>query len=271
MIYVVLGMHKSGTTLISQTLHNSGVAMGEAFDARVSYDSGNKYEREATLALNMDILGLDSYVIRDVPAPSAVSLTPEQERRMLAIIGSCSASHKDWGFKDPRTTLVYPLWRDRLPPHRVIAIYREPEELWPRFRQGGIRRQYRNPIRAWQYLSRWYEHNQRLLDYLRHPGCDGLLLSYREFMGGTGEFERLRAFVGRDLVDMRRPSLYRGRRRRYPLVVLAAWLMEKLTDRSPRALLRRLDSLREEQVRRAGGGSTGYVAPGGSLAAGAPG
>ena len=31
-IYVVLGMHKSGTTLVSQTLHKSGVSMGPEFD-----------------------------------------------------------------------------------------------------------------------------------------------------------------------------------------------------------------------------------------------
>ena len=43
-IYVVLGMHKSGTTLISQILHHSGVNMGGAeIETSRSYDEGNKY------------------------------------------------------------------------------------------------------------------------------------------------------------------------------------------------------------------------------------
>lgn len=48
MIFVVLGMHKSGTTLVSQILHHSGIPMGDGFDENVTYDGGNKYEREST-------------------------------------------------------------------------------------------------------------------------------------------------------------------------------------------------------------------------------
>ena len=55
MNYVVLGMHKSGTTLVSQMLHQSGINMGD-FDPLVSYDRGNQYERESALQLDMDIM-----------------------------------------------------------------------------------------------------------------------------------------------------------------------------------------------------------------------
>ncbi len=44
MIYVIFGMHKSGTTLVAEMLHKSGINMGD-FDESVSYDIGNQYER----------------------------------------------------------------------------------------------------------------------------------------------------------------------------------------------------------------------------------
>src|SRR5262245_61853891 len=133
MIFVVLGMHKSGTTLVSQILHDSGINMGEDFDAKVSYDEGNKYERETALALNLDILKVGNYRIIDLPNPDELQLTPQQRLCMREIIQNCNSRYTDWGFKDPRTTLVYPLWVSELPEHKLIAIYRTPEEIWPRF------------------------------------------------------------------------------------------------------------------------------------------
>ena len=58
MIYVVLGMHKSGTTLISETLHESGINMGEFSDIQqgIGYDEGHKYERRETQQINRQIL-----------------------------------------------------------------------------------------------------------------------------------------------------------------------------------------------------------------------
>ena len=53
MIYIILGMHKSGTTLISQILHKSGINMGN-FNEDVSYDQGNKYERPASQKINRE-------------------------------------------------------------------------------------------------------------------------------------------------------------------------------------------------------------------------
>ncbi len=55
MIYIVLGMHKSGTTLVAQTLHAAGINMGD-FDESLTYDTNNKYERHDTQELNRDLL-----------------------------------------------------------------------------------------------------------------------------------------------------------------------------------------------------------------------
>ena len=58
MIYVVLGMHKSGTTLVSQILHHSGVNMGGADLATVrSSDSGHTYSRAVTRSVPHALLG----------------------------------------------------------------------------------------------------------------------------------------------------------------------------------------------------------------------
>ncbi len=57
MIYIVLGCHKSGTTLIARTLHESGIAMVGDDDAQGDYDQSGFYERLRWVELNQHILG----------------------------------------------------------------------------------------------------------------------------------------------------------------------------------------------------------------------
>ena len=56
MIYIVLGMHKSGTTLISEILHHSGINMTEDQNTQLNYDQGNFYEWVAAVRFNREIL-----------------------------------------------------------------------------------------------------------------------------------------------------------------------------------------------------------------------
>jgi len=91
MIYVILGMHKSGTTLISQILHKSGINMGE-FNEDVSYDQGNQHERPAAQKINREILkcgdahSLD--VINSVHDLPSGSVVPGHIQTLVGIQGS---------------------------------------------------------------------------------------------------------------------------------------------------------------------------------------
>jgi hypothetical protein len=243
-IYVVLGMHKSGTTLVSQILHHSGINMDDRIDPGVSYDGGNKYERQAVLHLNMRMLNAPDDRIIDVKPLPAFETSPENRDRIAAIVAEAQARHADWGFKDPRTCLTYPLWAEALPEHRIIAVYREAGEVWPRYR---MRRWYyflHNFDQAWRYLNRWYEHNANLLDFLAATRQPYIVLDYRRLMTGDEEFRRLEEFVGRPLEDRRRPELYRGHARPSIHIASADWRLRHRCGRGTRDLMRELDRAR---------------------------
>jgi hypothetical protein len=241
-------MHKSGTTLISQILHRSGINMGESIDPKVSYDRGNKYERLSTRALNLEILGLKdiytpSYDL-DV-SPDAFQLTEDQRRRMREIIQRCNQAYPNWGFKDPRTCLVYPLWASELPEHKIIAVYRSPGEIWPRYRKKRLRHCYKNPSRAWKFMKGWCRYNSNVLSYLQNANLDFLVLSYGELMASDAEFNRLQEFVGIELNDQRKKSLYRNRTEEYPLIEIATWLVHKQTGCTPGKIMEQFEALRQ--------------------------
>lgn len=242
MIVVVLGMHKSGTTLVSRLLHHSGIEMLDADDQR-SYDQGNQYERERTLRLNDRLLGsegLESISIRSMPASDVAD---DIEGEMRELIEDLSGSRTTWGFKDPRTCLTYPLWERVLPPHRIVAVMRTPQEVWLRYR-----RTHRNPlrrmVRAWRVADAWTRHNFGIIDTLEHTSQPAILLDYRLLVTTDDEFRRLEGFLGQDLVDERRPDLYRNRADRAPLFDAVAAIYRLIRGIGPHDVQRRLEALR---------------------------
>lgn len=241
MIFIVLGMHKSGTTLVSQILHHSGIDMGD-FDEGISYDKGNKYERQSVLKMDQEILGAVDDTVIDLHSTRRVGNRQDQLERMRAIVADCEARFPDWGFKEPRSVLVYDMWREVLPEHRIVAIYRDPVQVWSRFRRQG-KRFYRNFRLAHKYLAMWQDHNLNLVRFLEETSCEYLLLNYRDLMGDERAFSLLQDFVGRPLNDRRKPGLYRNRAKRSFFLGLADGWMKMNTGVSVAGTMARLDEL----------------------------
>lgn len=206
MVYLVLGMHKSGTTLVSEILHHSGIPMGSGAEVDESrgYDRGVKYERDEVFRIDNEVLdshGRESIFVR---MPGTVVAAEAERRAMDALVGSLTRSCPDWGMKEPRMCLTYPAWRPSLPPHRVIGVFRPLNALTRRYRVE------RSPRRAYRLVAAWHEHNLRLLAILRSVGPDGILLSYDRLMQTGSELDRLQLFVGRPLVDRRKSGMRRN-------------------------------------------------------------
>jgi len=248
MIYVVLGMHKSGTTLVAEMLHASGINMVDDNDPNRSYDQGNKYERKSAAALNREILEASlstfGFSSLDLPAPKGLRCTDESRIRIRHLVASLNANHNLWGFKDPRTCLTYPVWATELAEHRIIAIYRTPEEIWPRYRQ--FHKLYANPYLAWKFMIRWCEYNSAILKYLSTTRMNYLVLSYHELMRAQTEFERLQQFVGFGLSDRRVKSLRRNHSDKLPLLTMVKYFACHKTGCTSEALIERFDALRQQ-------------------------
>jgi hypothetical protein len=231
MIYVILGMHKSGTTLVAQMLQESGIDMGE-FNPDLGYDDDNKYERHSTQELNRSLL--EGYLIpplsvllrrwerpqydragyrKNSDSLALVrykalknKLEREQDQRIRDIILACDRAHVDWGFKDPRTCLTYPAWKQHLPDHRLIVVYRSYVQLVHRYLKSS-----RNIPRLFRILHSWTTYNMAILEHLSSSPAPAIILNYERMMQGDEEVQRLAAFLGCPVIDSRDPNLYRNR------------------------------------------------------------
>ncbi len=245
MIYVVLGMHKSGTTLVARILHHSGINM-IAQDSDISYDHGNQYERRSTLDMNVALLKHQSYYgITFAPTPADITPTTTQVEQMQAIVNQCQQNYSDWGFKDPRSCLTYPVWTPYLPPHTLILVYRDLREIWPRFRYNGWRLAHTNFERAWRFVYSWCEYNGKAMQAIKQTSYPFVVLSYRHLMGSEAELARLQALVDRPLNDQRQKSLYRNQPQNDWRLRLAMWIVKRRTGYDALALMDELDQLRQ--------------------------
>lgn len=199
MIYVVLGMHKSGTSLAAEILHKSGISMVNT-DPVGTYEDGAYYERQDCFQLNMAILGWSDEEL--LYCKSELALTPVQAAQMRTIIAENEALGGDWGFKDPRTCLTYSLWSKYLPPHRLIIVYRPVEAIWHRYQYKGLRF-WKHWQRAFGLVEAWLVYNEAIIRILQHRQSHYIVLSYQAFLAEDSEFQRLSRFVDRPLVDMR--------------------------------------------------------------------
>jgi hypothetical protein len=222
MIHVVLGMHKSGTTLVSQILHHSGIVMVEEADPAKGYDEGNQWEREATKSVNHALLGSEGLYSLRVRRRGPLGTTPELRSRMAEITATCSARHPDWGFKDPRTCLTYEEWARVLPEHVITVVYRRPEEAWAHYWESTRGRRRLTVCR--EFLAAWCEYNAAIIGLLRTTSMPWIVLPYARLMESDAEFHRLETFIGRPLTDRRQPGLRRSRGTRRGIYdVVRAW------------------------------------------------
>lgn len=209
MIIIILGMHKSGTTLVSKILHQSDVDMGE-FDETVGYDHGNHYERLEMQEINKKILKCNNDLSDDVISPIYEVANHNDisvEIKNLSLL--LSEKHENWGAKDPRTCLTYAYWEKFLSHHKVLVVFRNPEEVFwhylkyiPRYKVLG------RILKGYKTLKAWYIYNNETLHV---KNSDIMRFEYSDFMTNDKAIKELSEFVGSELQDCRDKSMYRAK------------------------------------------------------------
>ncbi len=134
---IVVGMHRSGTSMVTRALDAFGVFLGarkeinhEAlFFLRLNEwlleQVGASWDRPALAAELLDVPAVRGIA---VDALRGFVTSPRAVRYLgLARYMRCrglARMTEPWGFKDPRATLTLPLWLDLFPEARVVFVHR---------------------------------------------------------------------------------------------------------------------------------------------------
>ena len=154
---IILGMHRSGTSSLAGSLQQAGLFLGKVFEANPFNKKGNRESAEI-MKLNTDVLQYNGGDW-DRP-PASISWTEDHAVRRDSILQSLSSGGaRVWGFKDPRTTLTLPFWREAINDVQLVGTFRHPLSVAKSLNQ-------RDKFALENGVHVWYMYNVRLLQYL---------------------------------------------------------------------------------------------------------
>jgi hypothetical protein len=127
-VVVVLGMHRSGTSLVARAVGTLGVPLGDnLWGPREEDNPTGFWEDRDVVELDKQLLeraGVDwnSLVLPEAGSWTGASFQDLRERA-LAIVRERLSRHGSWAFKDPRAARVLPFWADVLRAAGAEASY----------------------------------------------------------------------------------------------------------------------------------------------------
>jgi hypothetical protein len=166
-IVAVLGMHRSGTSCVTNALRQAGLFLGSQVTApkvnphakvavRSVHNMDGYYEAEEAVAINDAILEKSGGAWDRPPADLVFDFTDDD--RIAKFLASLRTEPVA-GWKDPRTLLTFPRWLPHLQDFRIVACLRHPLNV-----AGSLR--VRQSMALETGLELWTAYNERLLEYL---------------------------------------------------------------------------------------------------------
>lgn len=170
---IILGMHRTGTSMTGGLLSRLGVDMGRELLGRKWSNPFGHFEDKNFLELNKRILqtaggGWDS-------PPRKETILSQRDKFMGEIKNLTSGRKpKIWGWKDPRTSLTIELYLPCLANPYFLVCRRDPNSI-----TESLKRRNKMEIKVGKRLAEIYE--ERIDDFFNeHPELQKLDLFYEE-------------------------------------------------------------------------------------------
>jgi hypothetical protein len=190
---IVVGFHRSGTSLLTQLLHSAGLFVGEELLGAMPSNPYGHFEDRDVLEIHRAIMA-DNGVSWQVDSPQEFFISPGHWGRMQSLVSRRQTHQVDWGFKEPRVCLFLGAWKYLLPDARFVVVYRDPSECvrsmeqrqFSDYSQGQGNpdehlRFFREPDHG---LRMWEVHNRAVVDFARRHLDDCLVLPYSHLPEG---------------------------------------------------------------------------------------
>jgi len=201
---VVVGMHRSGTSLITNWLSCCGLQVGESLlEANPSNVEGH-FEDVEFLKIHEEILTSNNLPTSGLIGDQEINISVYQLEKLKSIIKIKNKLYKQWSWKEPRTCLFLNTYRELLPRSKYLVIVRDYQSVinsllkrdfyeiekkylarhfvkrtyWLYFRKARIKRNlYLNNTE--RYLQVWISYNEHILALLEKlPAEDYIVINY---------------------------------------------------------------------------------------------
>lgn len=150
---MVLGMHRSGTSCLAGSLQHNGLYLGDVHTWNPYNVKGNR-ENEKIINLNDDVMKF-SGGSWDNP-PTEIKWLNDHIDIRDEVIRDLQRANRAWGFKDPRTLITLPFWKDGIKNPQFVGTFRHPHAV-----ASSLAKRSRMPLEV--AVELWNTYNSKLL------------------------------------------------------------------------------------------------------------
>jgi hypothetical protein len=191
-VLIITGMHRSGTSLITQWLTNCGLQMGETLEPGGNGNIEGHFEDVEFLKMHEEILAGHNLPATGLTVGHVDQFTIYEREKLKSIIKVKQQLYDQWGWKDPRSCLFLDVYKELLPDARYLVILRNYQSVvssllrrefkvidnkymarkylsrlvWLRFRKARRQARFYKHY-ATEYLKVWIAYNQDILNCIR--------------------------------------------------------------------------------------------------------
>lgn len=187
-VLIITGMHRSGTSLITQWLSKCGLQTGEKLVPGGYGNVEGHFEDIEFLKMHEEILADHNLPTTGLTVEHVAQFTIYEKEKLKSIIKVKQQLYDQWGWKDPRTCLFLDVYKELLPDACYLVILRDYQSVvssllrrefkwvdnkymarkyfsrlvWKKFRRARRMVRFCND-HATEYLKVWIAYNQDIL------------------------------------------------------------------------------------------------------------
>ena len=129
-IVCVIGMHRSGTSAVMRLLNLAGLDLGdnESLELKGPDNPTGYWELRALREINDELFARWNATWSDPPNPHWIhtSEIADLKARARETLSNLQSGTGPWGWKDPRTSVTLPFWKELLPRQAYVLCVRNP-------------------------------------------------------------------------------------------------------------------------------------------------
>lgn len=152
-VIAILGMHRSGTSMLAGTLEQAGLYLGDVNSQNKNNEKGSK-ESNFLMQFHEEILK-ENRGSWDLPPYNVIWSANKRTIRDFYI--NQFRNQKVWGFKDPRSIFCLGGWQEAIPRLKKVGIFRHPSLVV----QSLVTR---NNFTEQQATDLWIRYNRQLIE-----------------------------------------------------------------------------------------------------------
>lgn len=214
---VVVGFHRSGTSLLTQLLHMAGLFVGDELLGAMPSNPYGHFEDREVLELHREVMD-DHGVGWQVDGPQPFSLSPAHWARMESFVAKRDSAHRNWGFKEPRVCFFLGAWKYLMPDAKFVIVYRDPADCARSLETRHARDYFNQSGPAAQHLTffnqpdhaikLWDSHNRAIVAFARRHLDDCLVIPFSYLYQGYPVVEAVNARFGGDLAEVTTEAVF---------------------------------------------------------------